>query len=91
MSPKRDSGISVSGIVEDVQYEGEQERKLEAKGEHRLAWIWVEGWRARLRTSGDVVERERYKWRLHCKRDVIVCHRPVLVRRKVKRVTFMLN
>lgn len=30
----------------------------------RLAWIWVQGWRARLRKSGDVVEKARWEWRL---------------------------
>ncbi len=28
-------------------------------GEFRLAWLWVEGWRQRLRKSGDVVEKTR--------------------------------
>jgi len=31
-----------------------------AQNEYRLAWMWAEGWRARLRKAGDAVERERY-------------------------------
>jgi hypothetical protein len=30
----------------------------------RLAWVYVQGWRARLRHAGDVVERCRWEWRL---------------------------
>jgi hypothetical protein len=30
----------------------------------RLAWLWAEGWRARLRRSGDIVEQTRWEWRL---------------------------
>jgi hypothetical protein len=29
-----------------------------------LAWLWVEGWRARLRVSGDIVEKARWEWRM---------------------------
>lgn len=36
----------------------------EAVGDARLAWQWVEGWRARLRKSGDIVEQARWEWRL---------------------------
>jgi hypothetical protein len=32
--------------------------------ELRLAWLWVEGWRARLRKGGDTVERARWEWRV---------------------------
>lgn len=31
--------------------------------ELRLAWLWVEGWRARVRRSGDVVEMNRWEGR----------------------------
>lgn len=34
----------------------------EAVGEARLAWRWAEGWRARLRQGGDVVEKARWEW-----------------------------
>ena len=37
---------------------------VEAVGDARLAWQWVEGWRARLRRGGDVVEKARWEWRL---------------------------
>lgn len=30
----------------------------------RLAWVFVQGWRERLRNAGDVVERCRWEWRL---------------------------
>ena len=33
-------------------------------GDLRLPWLWVEGWRARLRRSGDIVEQTRWEWRL---------------------------
>lgn len=36
----------------------------EAVGDARLAWQWIEGWRARLRRGGDVVEKARWEWRL---------------------------
>ncbi len=36
----------------------------EAVGDVRLAWRWVEGWRARLRKGVDVVERGRWEWRV---------------------------
>ncbi|KAM7207840.1 hypothetical protein V8F20_001882 [Naviculisporaceae sp. PSN 640] len=36
----------------------------QAKGDLRLPWIWVEGWRARLRMSGDVVEKSRWEWKM---------------------------
>ena len=39
-------------------------RYAEAVGDARLAWRWVEGWRARLRKGGDVVEKARWEWRL---------------------------
>jgi len=30
----------------------------------RLAWLWVEGWRAQLRKGGDIVEANRWEWRI---------------------------
>lgn len=30
----------------------------------RLAWLMVEGWRAKLRKAGDFVERARWEWKL---------------------------
>ncbi len=54
----------------------------EAIGDFRLAWLRVEGWRAQLRKSGDIVERHRWEWRaedrpgLHNKLPVIVAKVP---------------
>jgi len=33
---------------------------IDVNGEFRLAWQWVEGWRARLRKAGDFVVNARY-------------------------------
>jgi hypothetical protein len=32
--------------------------------QHRLAWLWAEGWRNRLRRAGDVVEKTRWEWKV---------------------------
>lgn len=37
--------------------------EVEKGSDFRLAWLWVEGWRAQLRDAGDLVERERWEWR----------------------------
>lgn len=37
------------------------EKKYGAKDDFRMAQMWVEGWRARLRVAGDLVERERWE------------------------------
>jgi hypothetical protein len=42
----------------------------EAVGEARLAWMWVQGWRARLRKGGDVVEKARLEWQLDSREEV---------------------
>lgn len=39
---------------------GEEYGRYDVKGDFRLAWMWIEGRRARLRAAGDVVERERW-------------------------------
>ncbi len=44
----------------------------EAAGDARLAWRWVEGWRARLRKGGDVVEKARWEWRVERRGPVVV-------------------
>jgi hypothetical protein len=44
-----------SGLVKEGK-----EGNMEGKGEYRMAWLWVEGWRARLRAGGDFVEKCRY-------------------------------
>ncbi|KAK4208269.1 hypothetical protein QBC37DRAFT_80083 [Rhypophila decipiens] len=48
-------------------YEGisNSSTKNKVEGDLRLPWMWVEGWRARLRMSGDVVEKSRWEWRMH--------------------------
>ncbi|KAB5540578.1 hypothetical protein GE09DRAFT_260564 [Coniochaeta sp. 2T2.1] len=33
-------------------------------GDFCLAWLWAEGWRARLRKCGDIVEQARWEWRM---------------------------
>lgn len=38
--------------------------EVEQDSEFRLAWLWVEGWRAQLRKGGDTVERSRWEWRV---------------------------
>lgn len=37
---------------EGVVFKGENE-------DFKIAWLWVEGWRARFRGAGDVVEKAR--------------------------------
>ena len=50
----------------DDDYDGDGTAQQPERGsDFRLAWLWVEGWRARLRKSGDVVERNRWEWRLN--------------------------
>ena len=36
----------------------------EAANEFRYAWLWAEGWRARLRKCGDIIEKQRWEGRL---------------------------
>lgn len=38
--------------------------QVESDSEFRLAWLWVEGWRAQLRKGGDTVERARWDWKV---------------------------
>lgn len=38
--------------------------EVQGNSEFRLAWLWVEGWRAQLRKAGDLVEKERWEWRV---------------------------
>jgi hypothetical protein len=33
---------------------------VEKDKDEKLAWMWVQGWRARLRSAGDLVEKCRY-------------------------------
>lgn len=36
--------------------------RVTVEGDLKMAWLWVEGWRARLRMAGDLVEKERWEW-----------------------------
>lgn len=38
--------------------------EVDPGSEFRLAWLRVEGWRAQLRKSGDVVEKARWEWKV---------------------------
>lgn len=38
--------------------------QADSDSEFRLAWLWVEGWRAQLRKGGDTVERARWEWKV---------------------------
>jgi hypothetical protein len=37
---------------------------IEAGGDFRLAWMFVEGWRQRLQIAGDTIEKHRTEWRM---------------------------
>lgn len=52
------SEIHIDDDIED------DETVSDVTGDLRLPWMWVEGWRARLRMSGDVVEKSRWEWRM---------------------------
>jgi hypothetical protein len=49
-------GFESMGGVE----ENEKTRDVHAQKEFKMAWLWVEGWRARLRAGGDLVEKCKY-------------------------------
>lgn len=38
--------------------------EVETDSDFRLAWLFVEGWRAKIRKAGDVVEKARWEWRV---------------------------
>lgn len=38
--------------------------EVDPGSDFRLAWLMVEGWRAKLRKAGDFVERARWEWKL---------------------------
>lgn len=58
--------ISSFGDVESEEGEdgwdeaGGNDHKLVEGSDFKMAYLWVEGWRSRLRAGGDVVERSRY-------------------------------
>lgn len=66
-------GIKVSNVVRNgsgfesleviIGLENQEENnggRVEKDKDERLAWMWVQGWRARLRGAGDLVEKCRY-------------------------------
>jgi hypothetical protein len=69
----RVEGVKVSNVVRngsgfeslevilglENQWE-DSDRVVEKDRDERLAWMWVQGWRARLRGAGDLVEKCRY-------------------------------
>ena len=59
--------------VEEVEAIEEKERDAEAREEFRLAWMWVEGWRGRLRGAGDIIEKARYDWSDGRAKKLYVC------------------
>lgn len=58
----------------------------EAVGDARLAWRWVQGWRARLQNGGDIVEKVRWEWRLDRQMAVVPNTVPVVVAARVPEV-----
>ncbi|GKT59745.1 hypothetical protein ColTof4_10970 [Colletotrichum tofieldiae] len=65
--PKRKYQKDASGLrVPVVQDQTETGGSEEPSGESvfRLAWLFVEGWRHKLRKAGDMVERSRWEWEL---------------------------
>lgn len=57
------SRMSRVRFEEVVGYWRREDEGEGAKAQYRLPWIWVEGWRGKLRTAGDVVKRKRYERR----------------------------
>lgn len=56
-----------SVVVEKVEFEEveevqEEDAAVDTKHDFRLAWLWIEGWRGRLRTAGDIVEKTRHEF-----------------------------
>ncbi|GJC94611.1 hypothetical protein ColKHC_03437 [Colletotrichum higginsianum] len=59
------SGLRVPAVRDDD--DGEKSRgpgEPSGASAFRLAWVFVEGWRHRLRKAGDAVERSRWEWEL---------------------------
>ncbi|GKT51511.1 uncharacterized protein ColSpa_11692 [Colletotrichum spaethianum] len=65
--PKRKYQKDASGLrVPVAQDKTEMGGLEEPSGEsvYRLAWLFVEGWRHKLRKAGDMIERSRWEWEL---------------------------
>lgn len=58
------SSVTSEGCAEYTRPLSGKGTKCEVIGDFRLAWLWAEGWRARLRKSGDIVEKARWEWRM---------------------------
>jgi hypothetical protein len=55
------SGFESLEVILGLENQGEDNGgRVEKDKDERLAWMWVQGWRARLRGSGDLVEKCRY-------------------------------
>jgi hypothetical protein len=52
--------MNVVRIGVEFEEETHESLKIKVEGEFKMAWLWVEGWRARLRTGGDLVEKCKY-------------------------------
>ncbi|KAI3396626.1 hypothetical protein diail_11880 [Diaporthe ilicicola] len=57
--------------------------EVESDSDFRLAWLWVEGWRAQLRKGGDTVERSRWEWRVD---DLLSKRRDNEARKKIPEI-----
>ena len=67
------SNVVYVGFEAESDKEGEGGREgREVKGECKMAWLWVEGWRAQLRGGGDIVEKARWGEGDGIKRGVVV-------------------
>jgi hypothetical protein len=71
--PGRGDGVKVSNVVRNgsgfeslevvigLENQGDGNGgRVEKDKDERLAWMWAQGWRARLRGAGDLVEKCRY-------------------------------
>ncbi|KAK3323276.1 hypothetical protein B0T19DRAFT_462756 [Cercophora scortea] len=60
-----DTNSAVTGSAPHLLRKAKKkENNAEVMGDLRLPWLWVEGWRARLRGGGDIVEKARWEWRV---------------------------
>lgn len=76
-------GSLISVVSSEIHIVDDEALPLEENsnvtGDLRLPWIWVEGWRARLRMSGDVVEKSRWEWRMDDKPGMRVVNKVPLI------------
>ncbi|KAF6828425.1 hypothetical protein CPLU01_08508 [Colletotrichum plurivorum] len=67
--PKRKYRKDASGLRVPVAWTAEDEKKRgpaepSSESVFRLAWLFVEGWRQKLRKAGDKVEKSRWEWEI---------------------------